>query len=79
MAGAVKIAEEVRSAIEAAKIEHRGSTVGFVTISAGVASNDQDGVIEATDLLEQADSLLYRAKKMGRNRVEYQSREVLET
>lgn len=62
MAGAVKIAEEVRSAIEAAKIEHRGSTAGILIISAGVASSHQDGVIEATDLLKKADSLLYRAK-----------------
>ena len=79
LAGAVKIAEQVRSAIEAAKIEHRGSTAGIVTISAGVASNQLDGVIEATDLLGKADSLLYFAKKMGRNRVEHQSWEVLET
>lgn len=79
LAGAVKIAEQVRSAIEAAKIEHRGSTAGIVTISAGVASNQLDGVIEATDLLGKADSLLYCAKKMGRNRVEHQSWEVLET
>ncbi|WP_443699384.1 sensor domain-containing diguanylate cyclase [Pseudomonas sp.] len=79
LAGALKIAEEVRSTIEAAKIEHRGSTAGIVTISAGVASNHQDGVIVSTDLVEKADSLLYRAKKRGRNRVEHQAREVLET
>ncbi|MDF3199085.1 diguanylate cyclase [Pseudomonas sp. 1912-s] len=79
LAGAVKIAEDVRSAIEAAKIEHRGSKAGIVTISAGVASIHQDGVIVASDLLEKADSLLYRAKSLGRNRVEHQSREVLET
>ena len=79
LVGAVNIAEEVRSAIEAADIEHRGSSVGIVTISAGVASNHQDGVIEPADLLEKADSLLYSAKKMGRNRVEHQSREDLKT
>lgn len=77
--GAVKIAEDVRSAIEAAKIEHRGSTLGIVTISAGVTSSHQRSVIVAIDLLEKADSLLYRAKSLGRNRVEHQSREVLET
>lgn len=79
IAGAVKIAEEVRSAIEAAKIEHRGSVVGSVTISAGVTSNHQQGVIAAIDLLEKADSHLYLAKKLGRNRVEHQSRELLKT
>jgi diguanylate cyclase (GGDEF)-like protein len=79
LAGAVKIAEEVRSAIEAAKIEHRGSTLGIVTISAGVTANHQHGVIVAIDLLEKADSLLYRAKRMGRNRVEHRLLEVLET
>lgn len=77
--GAVKIAEDVRSAIEAAKIEHRGSTLGIVTISAGVTSSHQRSAIVAIDLLEKADSLLYRAKSLGRNRVEHQSREVLET
>lgn len=79
LAGAVKIADDVRSEIEAAKIEHTGSTTGIVTISAGIASNHQDGVIVAIDLLEQADSFLYRAKKMGRNRIEHQSKGVLET
>lgn len=79
LAGAIEVAEDVRSAIEAAKIEHRGNAAGIVTVSAGVASNHQDGVILATDLLEKADSLLYLAKKLGRNRVEHQAREVLET
>lgn len=79
LAGAVKIAEEIRSVIEAAKIEHRGSASGSVTISAGVSSNHQHGVIAAIDLLEKADSHLYLAKKLGRNRIEHQSRELLET
>lgn len=79
LAGAVQVADKVRSVIEAAKIEHRGNAAGIVTISAGVASNHQDGVIVSTDLLEKADGLLYRAKKLGRNRVEHQEREVLET
>ncbi|ANF87310.1 diguanylate cyclase [Pseudomonas antarctica] len=79
LAGAVKIAEDMRSAIEAANIEHRGCTAGIVTISAGVTANHQRGVIVALDLLEKADSLLYRAKKLGRNRVEHQLREVIET
>ena len=79
LAGAVKIAEDVRSQIEAAKIEHTGSVTGIVTISAGIASNHQDGVVVAIDLLEKADSLLYRAKKLGRNRIEHPSMGVLET
>ncbi|WP_149086889.1 sensor domain-containing diguanylate cyclase [Pseudomonas prosekii] len=77
--GAVKIAEDLRSAIETAKIEHRGSTAGIVTISAGVASNHQLGVNVPIDLLEKADCFLYSAKKLGRNRVEHQSQEVFET
>jgi len=79
LAGAVKIAEEVRLAIEAAKIEHKGSTAGIVTISSGVTSNHQRGVIVAIDLLAKADVFLYHAKKLGRNRVEHESREVAET
>ncbi|MGX5795276.1 sensor domain-containing diguanylate cyclase [Pseudomonas sp. E2-15] len=72
LAGAMEVAEKVRSVIEAARIEHSGNAAGIVTISAGVASSSQDGVILATDLLEKTDSLLYRAKKLGRNRVEHQ-------
>ncbi|WP_426135788.1 sensor domain-containing diguanylate cyclase [Pseudomonas sp. PWP3-1b2] len=79
LAGAVKVAEQVRSAIEAAKIEHVGSAAGRLTISAGVISSHQRGVLVAMDLLEKADCFLYRAKKLGRNRVEHQLREALET
>lgn len=78
LSGAVKIAEEVRSVVEAAKIEHKSSATGIVTISAGVTSNHQRGVTVAIDLLEKADGLLYRAKKLGRNRIEHQSLEALE-
>jgi diguanylate cyclase (GGDEF)-like protein len=69
--GAVEVAEGMRRAVEAESIRHDFSAVApFLTISIGVASmiperNDEDGF---RDLLAQADTALYRAKRAGRNR-----------
>lgn len=69
--GAVEVAEGMRRAVEAESIKHDFSAVApFLTISIGVASmiperNDEDGF---RDLLAQADTALYRAKRAGRNR-----------
>ncbi|MEX6665582.1 diguanylate cyclase [Pseudomonas sp. W2-17] len=70
LAGALIIAEKVRSAIEAAQIEHPTSPMGAVTISSGVVAinaPEREGYKAA---LEEADRLLYCAKTKGRNRVE---------
>ena len=68
--GARLLAEQLRSSIEAQRIPHeRSSTSCWVTMSAGYASliPSQDG--DALMLLEEADQMLYYAKKSGRNRV----------
>jgi diguanylate cyclase (GGDEF)-like protein len=62
-AGAVVLAEKIRSAIEAAPF----AVAGRVTVSAGVAEY-QDGNTDAR-LIERADAALYAAKRQGRNRV----------
>ncbi|MDO7927554.1 diguanylate cyclase [Pseudomonas sp. KFB-139] len=70
LAGALSVAELIRSAIHAAGIEHSGSALKVVTISAGVvATRLSEGESYAASLRE-ADRLLYRAKSLGRNRVE---------
>jgi diguanylate cyclase (GGDEF)-like protein len=66
-----RIAERLRSAVESLAIVRRDGSGRAVTISCGVAAfsaDSQAGDWEA--VIEQADQALYRAKAMGRNRVE---------
>lgn len=65
--GALHVAEQIRSAIEALQIPLNGQ---FLTLSCGVASRD-DTVSTYKELVKKADDALYRAKDLGRNRVEY--------
>ncbi len=61
------IAERVRHAFATAPHESDGA-IFHVTVSAGVARASHDDSVE--DLLEAADRALYRAKALGRNRIE---------
>lgn len=61
--GALRVAERLRRAVEAAGEEYG------VTASFGVASSE-DGVVSREDLISTADACLYAAKENGRNRVE---------
>ena len=59
-------AEKIRLTIAELKIE--GTNPGFrLTISLGVAGKAAEGVSSLSDLLRQADTALYAAKKAGRN------------
>ena len=61
----VKLAERIREAIE--QLDDHGNAIGIhVTISIGVAVLTDDDSTET--LLQRADTALYRAKEMGRNR-----------
>ena len=68
-AGALVVAERLRAAVEALRIEHIDSPVGVVTVSIGAASAASQGVAIAPNLVATADRALYEAKCAGRNQV----------
>lgn len=68
LAGAVRVAESIRHAVEHVAVPHAGSPFGIVTVSLGVAEA-APGANSGTLVLAEADSALYRAKTQGRNRL----------
>ena len=73
-AGAVQVAERVRSALAGAALPHASSPVSSqVTVSIGVASAipKPHGPADARLLIEEADRRLYLAKRLGRNQVNH--------
>jgi two-component system cell cycle response regulator len=67
---AVAIADRLCQAVEDLRIPHEAKDPpGIVTISAGVATLPAGANKSADDLLEEADTALYRAKQAGRNRI----------
>ncbi len=62
--------ERIRTGLERMRIPHTGASRGVLTISAGLAILDPDDVRAASAVLEEADAALYRAKQLGRNRIE---------
>lgn len=67
--GAAKVAEQVRSAIEALRLPHPDAPPGIVTVSLGLVSwrPDGTGLADPSGLLRAADQALYEAKRAGRN------------
>lgn len=69
LAGAVAVAENIRLAVERIQIAHSGTSIGSVSISAGIATMTPAAAEECASLVEAADLALYRAKSAGRNRI----------
>ncbi len=66
---ALRVCERIREAIENQKIAIKGAGKKSCSVSIGVSTypSDAEGII---DLIQNADKALYRAKQLGKNRVE---------
>jgi diguanylate cyclase (GGDEF)-like protein len=67
---ALMVAESVRQAVATTNLPHPGNPNGIQTISIGVAAGVPLRNASVTALLTASDHALYRAKYLGRNRVE---------
>jgi diguanylate cyclase (GGDEF)-like protein len=63
-------AERIRAGIAALDIPHAASPAGIVTVSIGSAKVIPALTGSAQELVEQADTALYAAKRNGRNQVQ---------
>jgi two-component system, cell cycle response regulator len=68
--------ERMRTGIEALGLAHPTAHGGILTFSAGLAILAAGSHRLSGDVLLEADRALYRAKALGRNRVEYNGREL---
>ena len=64
---ALKVAESIRLTVRALGIPNTASSRGYITISAGGAARNRSTIDEAA-LVGEADTALYQAKRLGRNR-----------
>lgn len=69
-AGAQSMAQRLVTAVAALNLPHTASPLGHVSISVGVTAMQADAHLPAQALVQRADAALYRAKSLGRNRVE---------
>jgi diguanylate cyclase (GGDEF)-like protein len=69
-AGALRVAELIRTQVRSIAIPHRRSTVdSMVTVSIGVATVIPICELSRQDFLHDVDMALYRAKESGRDRI----------
>jgi diguanylate cyclase (GGDEF)-like protein len=66
--GAMTVAERVRAAVLQLRLAHApDAALAILSVSIGVAVSD--GTVDGTELYHRADQALYRAKRLGRNRI----------
>ena len=70
LATATQAVQRMRLGVAQLAIEHSDNPPGVLTVSAGVAKLDSDQTRSMSEVLKEADDALYRAKDLGRNRVE---------
>ncbi len=70
LATGAKAIHRMQSGVRRLAIPHEGNPEGILTFSAGLAILDPGHVESAHEVLKEADTALYRAKKLGRNRIE---------
>jgi diguanylate cyclase (GGDEF)-like protein len=69
-AQATKLTQKIRKNIEALKIEHKNNSASeYLTGSFGLVVKSAQNINSENELYREADELLYKAKKEGRNRV----------
>ncbi|WP_142752170.1 GGDEF domain-containing protein [Neobacillus piezotolerans] len=69
-AGALVIAEMIRESVRKQEIPHTTSEIdSYITISAGHATIVPDAQFSPKDLIREADTALYQAKRDGKNKV----------
>lgn len=64
-----ELGERIRSAIYELKMENRGTQLGFLTVSIGLAYGRGLGVDAKSSIMRMADEMLYKAKNSGKNRI----------
>ena len=77
--GALKICNEILAAVRSRNIAHDGNPHAAVTVSAGCVTCTGTENSSYMAALHEADAALYRAKAMGRNRVEVAESNGIET
>ncbi|MFY9451025.1 MAG: diguanylate cyclase, partial [Bacillota bacterium] len=71
LANAVLKAEEIQEKVKELAIEHKGSKVSdLITVSFGVATFNSASGVTIEEMMKFADKQLYKAKSLGRNRIE---------
>jgi two-component system cell cycle response regulator len=63
--------QRMRMAVQGLAIPHASNPRGVLTVSAGMAVLDPEVPRSASEVFKEADDALYRAKDLGRNRVEH--------